>query len=156
MSAARRGPCPGQVFSYSNMTKNPIPVLAIPGTFYGIPWIPPPPRNMTVFWAGIFYSAEISSCSWSNKILHLTFFLFQLLNFLKGQCLLCLTLGPTDWNYDYFYLKFLLRDWMTNGEQALEKFLAALAVLGAAWQSRSHFNLKLSFFWEQPSCFRSQ
>ena len=31
--SARQGPCPGQVFSYSNRTKNPIPVLAIPGHF---------------------------------------------------------------------------------------------------------------------------
>ena len=30
--------------------------------------------------------------------------------------------------------------------QAPEKFLAALAVLGAAWQSRSHFNPKNMFF----------
>ena len=30
--------------------------------------------------------------------------------------------------------------------QAPEKFLAALAVVGAAWQSWSHFNKKLHFF----------
>ena len=28
-----QGPCPGQVFSHSNMTKNPFPDLAIPGSF---------------------------------------------------------------------------------------------------------------------------
>ena len=32
-----QGPCPGQVFSYSNWTENPIPVLAIPGTFIEFP-----------------------------------------------------------------------------------------------------------------------
>ena len=32
--------------------------------------------------------------------------------------------------------------------QAPEKFLSALAVLGAAWQSRSHFNPKFTFFGE--------
>ena len=31
--SARQGPYPGQVFSYINRTKNPIPVLAIPGSF---------------------------------------------------------------------------------------------------------------------------
>ena len=35
--SARQGPCPGQVFSYSNRTKNPIPVLAIPGSFMEFP-----------------------------------------------------------------------------------------------------------------------
>ena len=40
--------------------------------------------------------------------------------------------------------------------QAPEKFLAALAVLGAAWQYRSHFNLKVTSFQEQQSCSRSQ
>ena len=41
--SARQGPCPGHVFSYSNRSKNTFPVLAIPGSFYGIPWFPPPP-----------------------------------------------------------------------------------------------------------------
>ena len=35
--SARRGPCPGQMFSYSNKTKNPLPVLAIPGSFIEFP-----------------------------------------------------------------------------------------------------------------------
>ena len=30
-------PCPGQVFSYSNRTKTPIPVLVIPGSFIEFP-----------------------------------------------------------------------------------------------------------------------
>ena len=36
-SQCRQGPCPGQVFSYSNRTKNPLPVLAIPGSFMEFP-----------------------------------------------------------------------------------------------------------------------
>ena len=35
--SASPGPCPGQVFSYSTRTKNPIPVLAIPGSFMEFP-----------------------------------------------------------------------------------------------------------------------
>ena len=34
---ARQGPCPGQVISYNNRTKNPIPILAIPGSFMKFP-----------------------------------------------------------------------------------------------------------------------
>ena len=37
-----------------------------------------------------------------------------------------------------------------------EKLLAALAVLGAAWQSWIHFIPKFTLFWEQQSCSRSQ
>ena len=35
-------PCPGQMFSYSNRTKNPIPVFAIPGYLmeFLVPFIP--------------------------------------------------------------------------------------------------------------------
>ena len=40
-------PCPGQLFLYSNRTKNPIPDLAIPASFYGIPWFPSPPTHMS-------------------------------------------------------------------------------------------------------------
>ena len=40
--------------------------------------------------------------------------------------------------------------------QAPEEFLAALAVLGAGWQSWSHFNTKYTSFEEQLSCSRSQ
>ena len=35
--SARQGPCPGQGFSYSNRTKNRIPVLVIPGSFMEFP-----------------------------------------------------------------------------------------------------------------------
>ena len=42
------------------------------------------------------------------------------------------------------------------GSHAPDKFLTALAVLGAAWQYRSHFNLKVTSFQEQQSCSRSQ
>ena len=35
--SARQGPCPGQVFSYSNRTNNHILVLAIPGSFMEFP-----------------------------------------------------------------------------------------------------------------------
>ena len=41
--SATQGPCPGHVFSYSNRCKNPIPVVVVPGSFYGIPCFPPPP-----------------------------------------------------------------------------------------------------------------
>ena len=43
-----------------------------------------------------------------------------------------------------------------SDRQAPEKFLAALVVLVAAWQSWSHFNPKLTLFWEQQSGSRSQ
>ena len=35
--SARQGPYPGQVFSYSNSTKNPIPVYVIPRYFMEFP-----------------------------------------------------------------------------------------------------------------------
>ena len=35
--SARQGPFPGHVFSFSNKTKNPLPVLAIPGSFIELP-----------------------------------------------------------------------------------------------------------------------
>ena len=42
--SARLGPCPGQVFSYSNRTKNYIPVLAIPVSFMKFPGSLHPPK----------------------------------------------------------------------------------------------------------------
>ena len=42
---------------------------------------------------------------------------------------------------------------MVIADQALEKFLAALAVLGAAWQSKSHFNIKVISFLVQDKIF---
>ena len=35
--SARQGPCPGEVFSYNNRNNNPIPGLAIPGSFMEFP-----------------------------------------------------------------------------------------------------------------------
>ena len=54
---------------------------------------------------------------------------------------------------DFFGIGAIIR---TVQEQAPEKFLATLAVLGAARQTQSHFDAKFMSFWEQQSCSRSK
>ena len=63
-----------------------------------------------------------------------------------GQTPLLLGLHPVD------QVLFFLHQ---PDVEAPEKLLAALAVLGAAWQSWSHFNPKFTSFGEQQSYSRS-